>query len=101
MPNLCPSSAEVLSRTVARLEGRCEALEGRVGAESDAALAEAGRAKAAEERFARLLAWAREEERRRLLAEESLKRASDAGHAAEERRKELEEEVRKRCLARG
>lgn len=62
-------------------------------AEAEAARAEAGRTKAAEVRFERLLAWAREEERRRLLAEETLERVSAARDAAGERGKALEMEV--------
>lgn len=83
-----------LSLTVSRLEDRCEALERRVRAESDAADAGTGRAKAAEARFARLLVWAREEEERRLQAEERLRRACEAGQALEARGTALKEEVR-------
>lgn len=79
--------------TVSRLETRCEALERRVREESDAAAAGAGRAEAAEARFARLLVWAREEEASRLQAEERLRRACEAGQALEARNKALEEEV--------
>ncbi|CAM9383187.1 unnamed protein product [Scytosiphon promiscuus] len=85
---------EELSRTVLRLEGRCEALVESVRSESDSALAEARRAKAAELRFARLLAWARVEEKRKSQAEEMLQRAREAGSAAEARGKILEEEAR-------
>ncbi|CAM9252741.1 unnamed protein product [Pylaiella littoralis] len=83
-----------LSLTVSRLEDRCKALEGSVRAESDAADAEAGRTKAAEARFARLLAWAREEEKRRLQAEEKLRRACEVGQALEARGRALKEEAR-------
>lgn len=70
-------------------------MEGSVRAESDAADAEAGRTKAAEARFARLLAWAREEEKRRLQAEEKLRRACEVGQALEARGRALKEEVRR------
>eukprot|EP00903_Cladosiphon_okamuranus_P009414 g8978.t1 len=82
-----------LSLTVSRLEGRCEALERSVRRESDAAEAAEGRTKAAEARFARLVVWAREEEQRRLQAEEGLRKACEAGRALEARSKALEEEV--------
>ncbi|CAM9099300.1 unnamed protein product [Ectocarpus sp. 4 AP-2014] len=82
-----------LSLTVSRLEGRCEALERSVRAESEAAKAEIGRTKVAEARFARLLAWAREEEEDRLRAEEALGRACESGRALEARGKALEEEA--------
>lgn len=78
-----------------RLEDRCEALESSFREESDTAKAEAGRAKAAEERFARLLVWAREEEERRLQTEEKLRRVCEVGKALDDRRKALKEEVRR------
>ncbi|CAN0521418.1 unnamed protein product [Ectocarpus sp. 12 AP-2014] len=84
---------EDLSLTISRLEGRCEALERSVRAESEAAKAEVGRTKVAEARFARLLAWAREEEEDRRRAEEALGRACESGRALEARGKALEEEA--------
>lgn len=87
------SPTDDLSLTVARLEDRCEALEISVRAKSDAADAEAGRAKAAEARFARLLVWAREEEDRRLQTEEKLRRACEVVQLLEARGKALKEEV--------
>ncbi|CBJ49174.1 hypothetical protein Esi_0207_0040 [Ectocarpus siliculosus] len=82
-----------LSLTISRLEGRCEALERSVRAESEAAKAEVGRTKAAEARFARLLEWAREEEKHRVQAEEVLGRACESGRALEARGKVLEKEA--------
>lgn len=82
-----------LSLMVSRLEDRCELLERNVRAESDAAGAGAGRAKTAEARFARLVVWAREEEGRRLQAEERLRKACEAGQVLEARNTALEEEV--------
>lgn len=82
-----------LSLTVSSLEHRCEALGSKVAAESDASAAAEGRAKVAEARFARLVVWAREEEGRRVQAEERLRKACEAGQALEARSKALEEEV--------
>lgn len=93
LPPLDLPATDDVCLEVSRLEDRCEALESSVRAESDAAKAEAGRANAAEERFARLLVWAREEEERRLQAEEKLRRACEVGKALDERRKALKEEV--------
>lgn len=90
---LAPSPDE-LSSAVARLENRCQALEGSLRAKSDAADADVARAKVAEGRFERLLAWARTEEGRRREAEERLRRACVAGEALEVRIKVVEEEVR-------
>lgn len=82
-----------LSLTASRLKDRCEALERNIRAESDATEAAEGRTKAAEARFARLVAWAREEEGGRLQAEERFRKACEAGQALEARTKALEEEV--------
>ncbi|CAB1105148.1 unnamed protein product [Ectocarpus sp. CCAP 1310/34] len=92
-PCLPSRPADGLSRAISRLEGRCEELERSVRAESEAAKAEVGRTKVAEARFARLLAWAREEEADRLRAEEALGKACESRQVLEARGKALEEEA--------
>eukprot|EP00752_Nemacystus_decipiens_P010615 g9453.t1 len=82
-----------LSLTVSRLEDRCKVLERNVQASTDATEGAEARAKDAEARFARLVVWAREEEGRRLQAEERLAKACEAGQALEARNKALEHEA--------
>ena len=82
-----------LSLTLARLENRCETLEVSLRAESDAADVEAARAKSAEDRFQKLLAWARKEEGRRRLAEEKLATVREEGRALEARMGVVKNEV--------
>ncbi|CAM9387548.1 unnamed protein product, partial [Laminaria digitata] len=83
-----------LSRAVSELENSRAALERRLRAESDATDAEKGRAKGAEARFERLLAWARVQEERRRKAEEGLRSACEGTQAAKARTKVVEEEAR-------
>eukprot|EP00904_Undaria_pinnatifida_P001563 jgi/Undpi1/11407/HiC_scaffold_30.g13704.m1 len=83
-----------LSRAVSELENSRQALERRLRAESDAVEAEKGRAKGAEARFERLLAWARVQEDRRRKAEDGLRSACEGTQAAKARAAVLEEEAR-------
>lgn len=95
MVGLSPtSSPDDLSRAVSELENSRQALERRLRAESDAVEAEKGRAKGAEARFERLLAWARVQEDRRRKAEDGLRSACEGTQAAKARAAVLEEEVR-------
>lgn len=88
------SSLDDLSRAVSELENSREALERRLKAESEATDAEKSRAKGAEARFERLLAWARVQEQRRRKAEEGLRSAYEGTQAAKAGAKVVEEEVR-------
>lgn len=92
------SVSDNLSLTIARLENRCEALNGNLRVESDAAHAERERATTSERQFERLLIWARQEEGRRLRAEEGVAIAVKRGRTLEEKAKKAEREVRrKKC----
>lgn len=92
-PKLMPEPDE-LRLMLAKLGSRCEDLEGSLREESHAAYIESTRAKSAEDRFQKLLGWARKEEERRRRAEEGLVRASEEGRALEARVTVADQEVR-------
>lgn len=85
---------EELSLSVSRLENRCGVLEDTLKMEQEAVHRENAKATAAESNFETLLAWARQEERRRREAQEGQLRASERATVLEARAAAAEQEVR-------
>lgn len=89
----CYDIIEELSRSVSCLENRCGVLEDTLKIEQEAVLRENSKATAAESNFETLLAWARQEERRRCEAQEDQLRASEKATVLEARATAAEQEV--------